>query len=92
MFYLRIFTVLCAAIIGCAAITPTIKSALEVIGPAAVDALSQLVLDEYGDDAQLVMESAGCFPVSELSVEALASLVGDDQQDYIYIACRVKVR
>jgi hypothetical protein len=62
------------------------------VGPAAIDALSQAVLAEHGDDAQLMMESAGCFPVSEISAENLANLVGDDELDYVYIACRVRVR
>ena len=74
---------------GCAAATPLINSALEIVGPAAVNALSQAVLDEYGSDAHVLMESAGCFPVS--NVQDVAALVGDDQEEYLYIACRVKV-
>lgn len=77
---------------GCASAQPLVMSALEAIGPAAVDALTRAVLDEYGDDAHLVMESAGCFPVSDVSAEALADLVGDDQQEFVYVACRVRVR
>ena len=77
---------------GCAAVQPLATTALKAIGPAAIDTLSQVVLEEHGEDATIVMESAGCFPVSDLTTENLANLVGDDEIDYVYISCRVRVR
>ncbi len=75
---------------GCGALMPTIKSLLEVVGPMAVDALAKEVLTRWGEDGVIDQETAGCFPV--LGLEAVRDFMGDDDEEFVYIVCRAKVR
>ena len=59
--------------------SPAAKSALDVIGPIAADALSALIKDHYGSETD--ESSAGCF---ELPADF------EDEAGYVYILCRAK--
>ena len=65
---------------------PAAKTVLDLIAPAAIDALTQLVSERWGADAEVDEETAGCFRAAA----DVAELVGDDDQEYVYVVCRAK--
>lgn len=71
---------------GCASMAPVALTALEVLSPHAVDALTQLVKERWGSDAVVDVESMGCFRAPE----ACADIVGDDYREFTYACCRAK--
>lgn len=73
-------------ILALAACTPMAKTALEILAPAAIDALTQLVLERWGSNAEVDKETAGCFRAPA----SVAVLVGDDDLEYVYTVCRAK--
>lgn len=64
-----------------------VKSALDIIAPAAADALTKLVTERWGAGAEVDAETAGCFRADN---ERVAELVGDDDLEYVYAVCRAK--
>jgi len=69
---------------------PSIDKALHFIAPMAVDALAKEVVDRWGEDGVIDQSSAGCFPV--LGLEAVRDFMGDDDDEFVYIVCRAKVK
>jgi len=69
---------------------PNIKDALMSIAPMAVDALAKEVVGRWGEDGTIDQDSAGCFPV--LGLEAVRDFMGDDDDEFVYIVCRAKVK
>ncbi len=61
-----------------------VLSALEKIAPYGADAISKLVADRWGADAQIV--DPGCFPAAD----DIADDFGDDDREYVYSVCRAK--
>lgn len=61
------------------ACAPAVKSALDVIGPIAADALSALISERFGSETDEA--TAGCF---ELPADF------EDEDGYVYILCRAK--
>lgn len=68
------------------ACTPAAQTALEVLAPVAVDALTQLVAERWGSNAEVDTETAGCFRAPA----SVAVLVGDDDLEFVYAVCRAK--
>ncbi len=70
---------------GCGA-GPAALTALEVIAPSAVDAITMLVKERWGSDSEVDTDSLGCYRAPE----ACAELVGDDYRENVYACCRGK--
>lgn len=70
---------------GCGA-GPAALTALEVIAPSAIDAITDLVKERWGSDAEVDTDSLGCYRAPE----ACAEIVGDDYRDHVYACCRGK--
>jgi hypothetical protein len=62
------------------------KSALEVIAPTAVDAITRLVKDRWGSEAEVDIDTAACVP----SPRSDSEWWGDDDDDFVYARCRGK--
>ena len=82
---MRKTALLIAFIAGCGT-APAALTALQMISPSAVDALTQLVQRRWGTDAVVDTDSMGCFEAPK----ACADLVGDDYRDFEYACCRAK--
>lgn len=69
-----------------ASCTPgTAKTVFDVLKPFAGDAIEQLVRERWGDDAEVDIETAGCFRTDE---QCGAQVVGDDDIEFVYTTCR----
>lgn len=65
--------------------TPAAKTVFDVLAPFAGDAIGQLVRERWGDDAEVDVETAGCFRTDE---QCGAQVVGDDDTEFVYTTCR----
>lgn len=74
-----------AFLAGCGT-APAALTALQLIAPSAVDALTQLVKERWGSEAEVDTESMGCFRAPD----ACADIVGDDYHEFEYACCRAK--
>lgn len=74
--------------VACAALGPPLRSALEVVAPAAVDALAKAVSERWGEDAEVDVPTVGCFPAPQGTADAF----GDDDGSFVYVTCRAKAR
>ncbi len=73
---------------GCALLeSPPVKSALEVLAPNAVDAITRLVKDRWGSDAEADTDSMACVPAPSSSADWFGD---DDENDFEYALCRGK--
>ena len=73
---------------GCALFnSPAAKSALEVIAPNAVDAITKLVKDRWGTDADVDEATTACVPAPPSSSDWFGD---DDDEEFEYALCRGK--
>lgn len=76
---------LLAFVTGCGA-APLAFATLQTLAPTAVDAVTQLVRERWGSDAEVDVPSAGCFEAPD----RVADFVGDDDREFVYACCRGK--
>ena len=69
------------------ACTPAAQSALNVIAPLAVDAITMLVRDRWGADAEVDRATAACIPAPPSAADWFGD---DDDHDFEYATCRGK--
>ncbi len=72
--------------LACSCDTPAAQTALDVVAPLAVDALTSLVKQRWGSDAEVDVPTANCVKAPE----SAADWFGDDDRDFEYITCRGK--
>jgi len=83
----RLAPIALAFVVGCGAAAPAL-TALEVIAPTAVDAITRLVKDRWGSGAEVDIDTAGCVPSPSTDSEWW----GDDYEEFVYARCRGKAR
>lgn len=67
--------------------SPAVRTALDLVtSPAVVDAVTWLVRDRWGSDAEVDVDTVACAE----SPKSCAFEFGDDYEEFVYLTCRGK--